>query len=80
MSRSAETASSRADDIEKVMTEAVIDPETYGRIMGAARGATYRALAAGVPIKPIRFGKTYRIPTAPIRELLHLGPPPAAAA
>ncbi|MCJ2018023.1 DNA-binding protein [Methylobacterium sp. E-065] len=79
MSQSAEAAS-RADDIEKVMTEAVIDPDTYGRIFGTGRGATYRALAAGVPVKPIRFGKTYRIPTAPIRALLQLERPDPVAA
>jgi hypothetical protein len=69
---SADSKPSITDDIEKVMREAVIDPETYGRLLQLGRGATYRALAAGSPIKPIRAGKAFRIPTLPLRRLLQL--------
>lgn len=65
----------RSADIAKVMTEAVIDPETYGRLIGLGRAATYRALNAGSPIEPIRIGKkTFRVPTPPLRKLLQLDP------
>ncbi|SFM91998.1 hypothetical protein [Methylobacterium pseudosasicola] len=69
-----------ADDIAKVMREAVIDPETYGRLLQLGRGATYRALAKGVPIEPIRAGKAFRIPTPPLRRLLQLDGADTAAA
>ncbi|MCP2083942.1 UNVERIFIED_ORG: hypothetical protein J2W74_005207 [Methylorubrum zatmanii] len=72
MATRTEGGSPRANDIEKVLTEAVIDPATYGRLLGLGRGATYRALNAGEPVAPIRAGKTYRIPTPPLRKLLHL--------
>ena len=68
------------EDIEKVMREAVIDPETYGRLLQLGRGATYRALAKGVPIEPIRAGKAFRIPTPPLRRLLQLEASEQAAA
>lgn len=70
--------SARSVDIERVLTETVIDPETYGRLIGLGRGATYRALNAGVPVEPIRIGKAFRIPTPPLRKLLHLEAPTAA--
>ncbi|MCJ2070039.1 hypothetical protein MKK75_14755 [Methylobacterium sp. J-030] len=69
-----------ADDIAKVMHEAVVDPETYGRLLQLGRGATYRALNSGTPIKPIRAGKAFRIPTPPLRRLLQLDGADTAAA
>lgn len=68
------TKPGRSVDIEKVLSEAVIDPETYGRLIGLGRSATYRALNAGSPVEPIRIGKAFRIPTPPLRKLLHLEP------
>ena len=80
MPRLTAEAPTRANDIEKVMTQPVIDAETYGRIFGVDRGAAYRALRAGIPVQPIKFGKAYRIPTAPIRVLLQLEQPDTATA
>lgn len=79
MPQSDGTTDSRHADIQKVMTEAVLDPETYARLIGIGRSAIYRALSAGEPITPIRIGKAYRIPTRPLRKLLCLECEPTAA-
>lgn len=66
-------ASPSGDDIKKVMTEATIGPDIYGRLFGIGRSATYRAARNG-PHPVVRIGNLLRWPTPPIRKDLCLDP------
>lgn len=61
------------DEVLKALSEPTIDVEQAGRLLGLARGAAYRARAAG-DIPSIKVGGKYRVPTAKLREMLGLPP------
>ena len=46
-----------------------------GRLLGVGRTLAYRLASSGeFPVTVIRLGRTYRVPTAPLLDLLGLGP------
>ncbi|MCK9921920.1 AlpA family transcriptional regulator [Frankia sp. AgPm24] len=52
---------------------AVIDIVTAGEILGIGRTQSYRLAKTGdFPVKTIRVGNRYKVPTALIRRHLHL--------
>jgi hypothetical protein len=47
-----------------------------GRILQLGRAATYEAARTG-KIPTLRFGRRIVVPTAELRRLLHIDPPPS---
>ena len=57
----------------------VVDVPTAGRLLGLGRSAAYELVLAGRwPTPVLRLGRRWRIPTAPLLELLGV-PAPAPA-
>jgi len=59
------------DEIEAVLAETTCHGKVAGHLLGLSSGATYEALRRG-EIPSIRIGRTFRVPTAKLREMLGL--------
>ena len=66
------TGMSRA---ELLALPAAVDLETAGRPFGIGRTKAHELARSGqFPVPVLRLGRTYRVPTAPILELLGIRP------
>ena len=63
------------DDIMKVLTEPSVDLNVTARVLGIGISAARSAREVG-DIPSFRVGKKWRVPTAPLREMLRLPPYP----
>lgn len=68
-----------SDDILKVLTQPTVDVPLAGRVLGIGEAAARRAAHAG-EIPSIKVGRSYRVPTAKLREMLALPPSPMPSA
>jgi hypothetical protein len=56
---------------ELLALPAVVPIRTAGRALGIGEGKSYELAASGAfPVRVLRFGRTYRVPTAELLELL----------
>ena len=66
-----------ADDLRALPP--VVDVPTAGRMLGLGRSAAYELVVAGRwPTPVLRLGRRWRIPTAPLLDLLGVPAPPPA--
>lgn len=62
-----------AEDVRAL--PAVVDLPTAGQILGLGRTLSHELARRGqFPVPVLRLGHRYRVPTAPILQLLFLGP------
>lgn len=59
------------DWLKQILAEPTASVPDAGRALGIGRNQAYEAAARG-EIKTVRFNRTYRVPTAWLREVLHL--------
>jgi hypothetical protein len=57
--------------LRKILAEPTCSVPDAGRALGIARNAAYQAAAEG-EIKTVRLGRSLRVPTAWLREVLEL--------
>jgi hypothetical protein len=60
-----------ADDIKRALEEPTTSVEVARRILGLSRNKAYESAAKG-EFPTIRFGKSIRVPTLPLKKMLGL--------
>ena len=66
---------------ELLALPAAMDVETAGRALGLGRSASYELAQRGAfPVKVLRIGRAYRVPTAELLQLLGVARPNGAPA
>ncbi|AWB26208.1 DNA-binding protein (plasmid) [Methylobacterium currus] len=68
-----------SDDLDKLLSQAMVGPALAFRVLNISPSAGYRALASG-EIPNVKVGGQYRVPTAKLREMLGLSAAPSKAA
>ena len=58
-------------DILKVLTEPTVDVAVAARVLGISKSTAYKAREAG-EIPSFKVGGVFRVPTLPLRQMLHL--------
>ena len=60
-----------SNDIMEVLSKPTVDVVLAGRVLGIGRNAAYKARETG-DIPSIKVGGQWRVPTAPLKQMLGL--------